>query len=118
MSEVIVPPTLAALLAAFTCCFQARSHRMFHWLVRGWVQCQGRHTLTDVALASGAIGQRHMASFHRFFSRAPWSLDAVGHVVFSLAVNWLPASQPLVVLGDDTLGAQEWQVHRPGQHAP
>ena len=103
MPELIVPPTLAALLAAFTCCFQARSHLTFHWLILGWVQCQGRHTLTDVALASGAIGQRHIASFHRFFSRAPWSLDALGHVVFSLAVKWLPASQPLVVLGDDTL---------------
>jgi hypothetical protein len=103
MSELIVPPTLAALLAAFTCCFEARSCRTFHWLVLGWVQCQGRHTLTEVALASGAIGQRHIAGFHRFFSRAPWSLDALGHVVFSLAVKWLPARQPLVVLGDDTL---------------
>src|SRR5207244_8548298 len=35
--------------------------------------------------------------------RASWTLDALGHVVFTLALQWLPGDQPLVVLGDDTL---------------
>jgi hypothetical protein len=103
MSEVSLPPTFATLLLAFTPCFQAQSVLTFDWLVLGWVQCQGRRTLTEVALASGAIGKRHISAFHRFFSRASWSLDALGQVVFRLALKWLPADQPLVVLGDDTL---------------
>src|SRR3982751_1372699 len=103
VSDRILPPTLAVLLATFTQCFQARSLAVFEWLVIGWIQCQGRRTLTDVALASGAIGERHISVFHRFFSRAAWRLDALGHVVFTLALKWLPADQPLVVLGDDTL---------------
>jgi DDE superfamily endonuclease len=103
MSEVIVPPALAVLLTACASCFQARSSLTFEWLVLGWVQCQGRHTLTNVALAAGAIGQRHISVFHRFFSRAAWKLDALGQVVFKLALAWVPADQPLVVLGDDTL---------------
>jgi hypothetical protein len=41
--------------------------------------------------------------FHRFFSRASWSLDALGHAVLALALTWVPADQPLVVVGDDTL---------------
>ena len=94
---------MAVLLTAFTPCFQARSVAVFQWLIIGWVQCQGRRTLTGVALASGAIGARHISVFHRFFSRASWTLDALGHVAFTLAVKWLPADQPLVVLGDDTL---------------
>jgi hypothetical protein len=106
MSEVIVPPTLAALLAACTPCFQARSYLTFEWLVLGWVQCQGRRTITTVALASGALGRRHISVFHRFLSRASWSLDALGRVVFTLALAWVPADQPLVVLGDDTLARQ------------
>ena|SRR5438128_9709668 len=64
----------------------------------GW-----RRTLTTVALASDAVGQRHIAVFHRFFSRASWSLDALGRVLFRLALTWLAADQPVVVLGDDTL---------------
>src|SRR5437879_1403365 len=103
MSEFILPPTLAVLLTAFTPCFQARSVLVFQWLVAGWIQCQGRRTVTEVALASDAIGERHISVFHRFFSRASWTLDALGQVVFTLALKWVPADQPLVVLGDDTL---------------
>ena len=71
MSEVIVPPTLAALLAACTSCFQARSYLTFEWLVLGWVQCQGRRTITTVALASGALGRRHIPVFHRSSATRP-----------------------------------------------
>src|SRR5918911_3326519 len=79
MSELIVPPTLAVLLTAFTSCFQARSSLTFQWLVLGWGQCQGRRTLTEVALASGAIGERHISVFHRARWRGPtqaW-MDAI-----------------------------------------
>jgi DDE superfamily endonuclease len=103
MSELIVPPTLAALLQALSSCFQTRSSLTFQWLVLGWVQCQGRRTLTSVALASGALGHLHISVFHRFFSRAAWNLDRLGHVMLGLALAWLPDDQPLVLLGDDTL---------------
>jgi hypothetical protein len=103
MLQESLPPTFAALLAAFEACFQARSVTTFRWLVLGWVQCSGRRPLTAIALASGAVGQRHISVFHRFFSRAPWRLDALGRVLFTLALPWVPADQPLIVLGDDTL---------------
>lgn len=103
MSDLMVPPALMALLAAFAPCFTAPSFRTFQWLVLGWVQTTGQHTLTAVVLGSGAAGQWHISVFHRFFSRAPWCLDAVGHALFTLAAAWVPADQPLVVLGDDTL---------------
>ena len=103
MFESSLPPTFAGLLATFQPCFTAPSWRTFCRLVAGWVQCPGRRTLTAVAVASGALGQRHIAVFHRFFSRARWSLDALGHVLFTLAVAWVPSEQPLIVPGDDTL---------------
>src|SRR5919108_1781319 len=109
MSDLILPPTLAALLTAFAPCVQTRSVVVFEWLVVGWIVCQGRHTVTEVALASGAIGGRHISVFHRFFSRASWTLDALGHVVFTLAVQWVPSEQPPVVLGDDTLARKGGQ---------
>jgi DDE superfamily endonuclease len=63
----------------------------------------GRRTITAVALASGAVGTRHISAFHRFFSRARWSLDGLGQVLFTLAAAWTPAGQPLYVLIHDTL---------------
>ena len=103
MPEGIVPPSFLVLLAAFEPCFGAPSYRNFRVLVAGWVDCLGRRTITAVALAAGAVGQRHSSVFHRFFARAEWALDDLGRVLFGLAVAWIPADQPLYVLVDDTL---------------
>jgi hypothetical protein len=103
MFESILPQSFLLLCAAFQPCFTAPTYRTFQWLLAGWVHCSGRRTLTAVAMASGALEQRHLATFHRFFSRARWSLDAVGRVLFTLALAWVPADQPLYLLLDDTL---------------
>jgi hypothetical protein len=103
MPEIILPNTFLPLLAAFEPCFHAPTYRNFSLLVAGWIHCPGRRTVTGLALAAGAVGTRHISVFHRFFARARWSLDAVGHVVFALALAWLPADAPLLVLVDDTL---------------
>src|SRR5688572_977967 len=81
MLPIIVPETLLPLLGAFQPCFTAPSYRTFCLLVSGWLQCRGRHTVTEVVIAAGAVGSRHISVFHRFFARAPWSLDALGQVV-------------------------------------
>ena len=99
----IVPDTFVRLLAACAGCFPAPSYRNFAAVVAGWVHCLGRRTVTAVALAAGVVGDRHISVFHRFFGRAVWTLDRVGQVLFTLAVAWVPAGQPLYVLVDDTL---------------
>src|SRR5829696_2601125 len=103
MPEVILPKAFVDLLAAFEPCFHAPTYRVFRLVLAGWMHCLGRRTVTAVALASGGVGGRHISVFHRFFTRAQWSLDAVGQVVFRLALVWIPADQPLFVLIDDTL---------------
>lgn len=103
MLNLIVPETLLPLLAAFQPCFTAPSYRTFCLLISGWLHCSGRRTVTGLVIAAGAVGSRHISIFHRFFARAPWSLDALGQVVFGLAVRWIPADGPLYVLVDDTL---------------
>jgi SRSO17 transposase len=103
MPEITLPSPLVGLLGAFEPCFHAPSYRIFRLLVSGWVHCLGRRTVTGVALASGGVHGRHISAFHRFFTRATWSLDAVGRVVFRLALAWIPAEQPLFILVDDTL---------------
>jgi len=103
MSIPIIPESFGVLLTAFQTCFHAPSYATFQLVVAGWVQCLGRRTITAVALASGAVGVRHISVFHRFFARGQWSLDAVGKVLFQLALPWIPTDQPLLLLGDDTL---------------
>src|SRR3982750_4776384 len=103
MFEGILPHSFVLLCAAFRPCFTAPTNRTFHWHVAGWLHCPGRRTITAVAIASGAVEQRHISVFHRFFARAQWRLDAVGHGLFHLALAWLPADQPLFLILDDTL---------------
>lgn len=109
---LILPETFVPLLAAFQPCFTAPSYRTFCVLVGGWVQCQGRRTVTGVVIAAGAVGSRHLSVFHRFFARARWSLDALGWVVFTLALPWIPADGPLLVLVDPSLrsGQARWRA--------
>jgi hypothetical protein len=103
MPDSILPSTFVGLLVAFERCFTGPSYRTFQWVVAGWIHCVGRRTITAVAVASGGVDRCHISVFHRFFSRATWSLDALGRVVFRLALGWVPADQPLYVLIDDTL---------------
>ena len=103
MFDTILPQSFGGLLAAFQPCFTAPTYRTFQLLIAGWIHCPGRHTITAVAVAAGAVEQRHLSVFHRFFARAQWSLDAVGQVLFRLALAWVPADQPLYLLLDDTL---------------
>src|SRR5437763_3708200 len=114
MPTIIVPDSSVPLLAAFQPCFTIPSYRTFCLPVAGWVHCRGRHTVTGLVVAAGAVGVRHVSAFDRFFARAPWSLDALGRVVFTLAPAWIPPDWPLLVLVDDTLARKGGQATAPG----
>src|SRR3954466_7270657 len=103
MPEIILPSTMVGLLAAFEPCFHAPSYRVFRLVLAGWIHCLGRRAIPGVALAAGGLSGRHISVFHRFFTRATWSLDAVGQVVFRLALAWIPAEWPLDILIGETL---------------
>jgi len=106
MPTLILPDSFRALLAGFAPCFHAPSYANFTVLVAGWVHCLGRRTVTAVVLAAGAVETQHVSTFHRFFTRAQWSLDQVGRVLFTLALPWIPADHDLLLLGDDTLACK------------
>lgn len=69
-------------------------------VVTGWVFAR-RHTVTRMILAAGEMAGKHFSSYHRLFSAARWSLDALGLAVFDLIE---PLLGSVVMLGlDDTL---------------
>ena len=103
MPEIILPSTLVGLLAAFEPCFHAPSYRASVAAWPGgstaWVDGRSRRWRWHRAGWAGATSRCSIGSS----ARATWSLDAVGQVVFRLALAWIPADQPLFVLIDDTL---------------
>jgi SRSO17 transposase len=105
-----IPATLLALLSPFAGVFSRPGFENFQALVVGWILCPGRHTISRVIQASATLWQqpKHHTAFYRFFSRARWSVDALGHALIQLLLPF--AGPEVVVLVDDTL------CHRGGPH--
>jgi hypothetical protein len=92
------------LALSFASVFTQPSLASFLTLITGWVFCLGRHTVTGLIVAAGAIEQKHFSSFHRFFSRSVWDPDSLGRIVLALALRLVPEGQDLLFAVDDTLG--------------
>jgi hypothetical protein len=91
------------LLGVFAACLTHPSFVTFQHLVAGWILCTGRHTVTQVVVAAGAMGAKHYSSFGRFFRQASWTMDALALCLLRLVIKLVPSTEPLVVPLDDTL---------------
>jgi len=92
------------LALSFASIFTQPSFQSFLTMLMGWVFCLGRHTVTGLIVAAGATEKKHFSCFHRFFSRASWSLDSVGRVILNLALRFVPEGETVLFAVDDTLG--------------
>ena len=84
LSDTMTGPTFCSLTTVLT----------------GWI-FSSRRTITQMIMAAGDVAEKHFSSYHRLFSAARWSLDAVGLAVFSLIEPWLTDAVLLAL--DDTL---------------
>jgi hypothetical protein len=110
--EPLIASSFAPLVAAFSDCFTTPSFQTFRHLVAGWVLCLGRHTVTGVLKAAGAVGpeHKHHSSFHRFFNVAAWHMEEVSLTLVRLVLGFVPVHEGILVAVDDTLG------HHTGKH--
>lgn len=104
MPDTPIVASFAVLLQALAPCFTAPSFTSFATLMCGWVLNLRRHTVTQTVRAAGAVGAKHISSYHRFFSRGRWSPDTVGLTLARLVVAALVPQGTLRLIVDDTLG--------------
>ena len=104
MTDISIVSSFPRLLQALSPCFTAPSFQSFVMLMSGWVLNLGRHTVTGTVRAAGAVGFKHICSFHRFFSRGRWDTDTVGLVLAELVIGLLDGQAPIRLIVDDTLG--------------
>ena len=93
-------PGFVRLLQPLAMTMTAPTFDSFVTVLTGWVFAS-RRTVTRMILAAGSSADKHYSSYHRLFSAARWSLDAVGLVVFDLIEPWLGDNVMLAL--DDTL---------------
>jgi hypothetical protein len=93
-------PGFVLLLQGLSATMTAPSFASLTTVLTGWVFAS-RHTVTRMILAATSAADKHYSSYHRLFSAARWSLDALGLALFALIEPYLGS---VVMLGlDDTL---------------
>jgi hypothetical protein len=96
--------SFTALLSEFRCVFTVPSFQTFLCLMAGRVLSHRRRFVTELIWSSGCTRWGHHSCYHRFFSHAVWSLDALCRVLTKLLVVAVFAATGLIELAvDDTL---------------
>ena len=98
-----IASTMDTLIQQFSCCFTIPSFKTFQVIVAGLLLGGGRRTVTRVLLAGEGLKYKTFSCYHRFFSQARWTVDAIGQVVLQGVLKFLSAEAALVVAVDDTL---------------
>ena len=88
------------LLQSLVPIMTAPSFANFRVVVTGWIFA-GRHTITQMLLAAGAVGGKHFSAYHRLFAAARWSRDRMGLAVFDMIQPVL--GETILAAVDDTL---------------
>jgi len=105
VTSFAIVATFPLLLQSFSPCFNSPTFDSFVTLMSGWVLNVHRHTVTGTIRAAGAVGLKHISSYHRFFSQAWWDTDTVGLTLARLIISTLlKKDAPIVLIVDDTLG--------------
>jgi len=107
-------PSFGLLLQGLSVTMTAPTFASLTTLLTGWLFA-GRRTVTRIILRAGDAAPKHFSSYHRLFSAARWSLDAVGLAVFDLISPWLDSIIALAL--DDTLARKRGlKVFGAGMH--
>lgn len=94
-------PSFVALVQPLAGVMTAPTFRTFVTLLTGWLLAR-RRTITGMLVAAGVAGDRHHAAFHRVFSAAQWSIDALGLAVFDVVVGRLVSRGTIWLTLDDS----------------
>jgi hypothetical protein len=107
-------PGFGLLLQGLSATMTAPTFASLTTVLTGWVFAS-RRTITRIILRAGASAGKHFSSYHRLFSAARWSPDAVGLAVFDLLAPWL--GENIVLALDDTLARKRGlKVFGAGMH--
>lgn len=95
--------SFVSLLQDFQCVFTSPTFQTFVALMTGWCWSHRRRFVTELIQASGSTHDGHHSCYHRFFSQAAWSLDALCMILARLLVATFAATGIIELAIDDTL---------------
>jgi DDE superfamily endonuclease len=95
--------TFLPLLREFSGNFTQPTQILFAALMTGWLLSHRHRFVTELIQSSGSTHQGHHSRYHRFFSHAAWSLDAVFCTLARLLVRLFAPTGLIELAVDDTL---------------
>ncbi|MBV9124331.1 MAG: transposase [Planctomycetes bacterium] len=95
--------TFVALLQQFRGVFTQPSFQTFVALLTGWALSHRHRYVTELIQSSGSTHRGHHSRYHRFFSHARWSLDALCLVLARFLVTVFVPRGLIELAVDDTL---------------
>lgn len=97
------PTEFGPLLVALAPCFTAPTLARFQVLLLAATLAPGRRTVSNLLRTLGGLAVGHPSSYRRVLSAAEWSGLQLGCALARLVLARLPADQPVVLVGDDTV---------------
>lgn len=95
--------TFLVLLQEFQCVFTQPTFPTFVAVLTGWCLSHRHRYVTELIQSSGSTHKGHHSRYHRFFSHARWSLDALCLVLACLLVAVFAPVGLIELAVDDTL---------------
>jgi len=116
-SGVSLPEAVGPVVSRFSIAFTGRTFQRAVVLFVGFVLAAGRHTVTAALRAAGSLAGGHHTCYHRFFSRARWSVWPLGKVLAGMVLDLVPPGEPVVCPVDDTAAQHKGpRVYGKGRH--
>jgi hypothetical protein len=114
---LVLPKAAEPLIARFSVAFYHPTFQRFILLTVGAILAMGRRTVTATLWTVRSLMHGHASSYHRVFSRSPWSAWVLGRVLAAIILEWGPDDQRVILSVDDTTALHKGKkVYGKGRH--
>lgn len=97
------PSALRRLLQALRDAFTQPTYHRFVVLLLAALLTIGNHTILNVLRTVGLLAAGHPSSYHRVFSRSPWSQWRLARRLTQWVIEHFVPGGPIYLVGDDTV---------------
>jgi hypothetical protein len=97
------PTTIRLLLQTLCASFTRPTYHRFFVLVLAALLTVGNHTILNVLRTVPALTPGHQSTYHRIFSRSPWSTWRLARCLTAWVIEHFVADGPIPLVGDDTV---------------
>jgi hypothetical protein len=101
--EQQAPSALRLLLQALGDAFTWPTYHRFVVLLLAALLTTGNHTIFNLLRTVGPLAAGHPSSYHRVFSRSPWSMWRLARRLMEWVIQHFVPDGPISLVGDDTV---------------